>query len=215
MENLILNSTPKVNIRFFKNKINFFTKSKDDQFSKTKAIYLCKMENCKNVIQASSFSSSSSMSPYCDKCISKLEATKIQNEKNEAKKALLKPATIELPVTHVTSRSKNDISAYDRTMTSNSKLYNVGSLPTTRAASLKSNRDSSDNDLSGYNHNISNKYIPSVSNQYSNFPTYAATKEKCVYCTKVFFNTSRSTKKNNTGLCDSCFDRFGRNKAFD
>ena len=50
--------------------------------TKTSSLALCKMENCKNLVRGSSFSSSSS--PYCDKCISKLEATKLQNESNSS-----------------------------------------------------------------------------------------------------------------------------------
>ena len=103
--------------------------------TKTSSLALCRMENCTNLVQGYSFSSSSS--PYCDKCISKLEATKLQNEKIEAKKALLKSAATELPVTHVSSRSKNDISAYNRAMAQKSKLYNVNSLTNSRATSLR------------------------------------------------------------------------------
>jgi hypothetical protein len=166
------------------------------------------MVTCKQLIQRSSYSSITS-SPYCDNCIKKLEATKRENEKLEAKKALLQSAAIELPVTHVTSRTNNGISAYDsRNMTSNSKLYKVGSLPS--RGNLRSERDNIDDNLSGYNDKHSQRYIPSVNNSYYSSPTYAGTKEKCILCLKLYVNTSRITGKFNSGICDACSIRYGR-----
>ena len=172
--------------------------------TKSSSLALCRMENCTNLVQGYSFSSSSS--PYCDKCISKLEATKLQNEKIEAKKALLKSAATELPVTHVSSRSKNDISAYNRAMAQKSKLYNVNSLTNSRATSLRPDRDRLDENLSGYN--PSNRYMPSQNNEYFNSSSFKGTKEKCIYCRQSFLNTSRKTGKTNSGLCEHCQDRY-------
>ncbi len=196
-------------IAYFKNCI-YFSFQKNNHVTKTSSLALCRMENCKNLVQGSSFSSSSS--PYCDKCISKLEATKLQNEKNEAKNALLKSVVTELPVTHVSSKSKNDISAYNRSMTQNSKLYNVNSFTNSRATSLRPDRDRLYENLSGYN--PSNRYIPSQNNEYFNSPSYKGIKETCIYCRQLFLNTSRKTGKHNNGLCENCNDRYGRNQAF-
>jgi hypothetical protein len=166
------------------------------------------MENCKQLIQRSSYSTISS-SPYCDNCINKLEVTRRETEKLKAKEELLKSAAIELPVTHVTSRTNNGISAYNsRDMTSNSKLYNMNSLPI--RGNSRSQRDSIDGNLSGYNDKHSQRYIPSVNNSYYSSPTYAGTKEKCLLCMRLYINTSRITGKNNTGFCEDCSLRYGR-----
>ena len=166
------------------------------------------MENCKNIIQSSSLNHSSS--PYCDKCINKLETTKREAEKMSAKRDIAKSSGIEIPVTYETSRSSsrvhNDISAYDSaSMSSNSKLYNVKSL-----GRPGNNRSESLYEPRKYDElpDFSNRYRPSVplNSSYFNSPTFSGTKEKCKYCSKLLLASSTSRSKD---VCSDCGLKFG------
>ena len=79
---------------------------------------------------------------------------------------------------------------------------------------LTTERDNIDSNFSGSNDKHSHRYIPSVNNSFYSSPTYADTKEKCKMCPQFYINKSRITRKNNAGLCESCYSRYGRYHTF-
>ena len=174
----------------------------------TPSITLCKIDSCTNPVQASSFSESSS--PYCAKCISKFEATRLENEKLASRnKQTGRQTAVEIPVQFETSRTSrstaNEPSAYNSNnmpnMVPNSKLYKTNSL--LRPVNTRTESTTDDDYFS------STRYRPSVplDNKYYNSPSYLGTKEMCIYCKTIYLNIDN---RRNSGYCDNCEIRYGK-----
>ena len=158
---------------------------------------LCKTLNCTKLVQSSAITRN--VADYCDECIRKSELAKATQER------FRKPNVIEIPV-HIETSSANrysTVSAYNRPMTSSSKLYNIPTMNNSYSTTSSYNPDRYNLDSDD---TYINRYRPSV-NLVENLDYNAFNKEKCSYCESYYF--VKAGYKSN-GFCDKCSYRFKR-----
>ena len=158
-------------------------------------LQICNTLNCTKLVQFSSITRN--FSGYCDECIRKNELAKATQER------FRKPNVIEIPV-HIEPSAANrysTVSAYNRPMTSSSKLYNIPTMNNSSSTRSYYNPDRYNLDSDDA---YTNRYRPSV-DLVDNLTYSAFNKEKCLYCEATYF--VKAGYKNN-GFCEKCSFRF-------